>query len=321
MKSQRIAVAGGTGGIGQHVVEGLLEVKVKYSLHIIVLSRSSRPDISFAGSTTAIVAIDYTDVAAIEKVLSEHKIDTILSTLSTNDVEGFATAQANLLTASLNIPTVHRFSPSQYSHDSNALVETVPFVRVKVAILESLRNAQAQRGSSLEWTVFHTGAFMNYLGLGNSKPDAFKALGHLAPFPFIFDLKNRKADVPGDGERRMVFTAAEDAGQFVAEVTQLDHWEEHSDMKGDWVTLNEIIAMAESFVGRCKLDIKYNAPEDIIAQIGGSPPSVTNLPLFIYLAIIKGDYEMKRLFNVNETLGNLVKPISVQEFLQKWWEQ
>ncbi|KIK68688.1 hypothetical protein GYMLUDRAFT_68538 [Collybiopsis luxurians FD-317 M1] len=318
MKSQRIAVAGGTGGIGNHVVDGLLEAKDKYSLHVIVLSRSARSDITFAGSSAPVIAVDYNDITALEKVLGEHRIDTILSTLSSHDPKGFQTSQNNLLTAALNVPTVHRFSPSEYSHDSHALVDTIPFLGVKLAILEPLRKAKADRGGDkFEWTVFHTGAFMNYLGYGNFKPDADKALGHLAPFPFVFDLKNRRVDVPGNGERRMVFTAAEDVGRFVAAVTQLDRWEEHSEMKGDWVTFNEIVGTAEEILG--KLDVKRNTVEEIEELIGGKPPSMENLFLYIYRAIIQGRYEITRPFNVNESVGAAVRPISVKDFLRKWW--
>ncbi|KAF9058354.1 hypothetical protein BDP27DRAFT_1241444 [Rhodocollybia butyracea] len=90
---------------------------------------------------------------------------------------------------------------------------------------------------------------MNYLAVGNPKPDGAKALGHITPFPYVFDFKSLKANVPGDGEKRMVFTATEDIGKFVATVTQLTTWEEHSEMKGDWVTFNQIISMVESILG------------------------------------------------------------------------
>ncbi|KAF5389607.1 hypothetical protein D9757_004231 [Collybiopsis confluens] len=319
MKSQRIAVAGGTGGIGNHIVDGLLEVKDIYSLHIIVLSRSSKPAISFANSSALVIAVDYNNIANIEKVLNEHRIDTVLSTLSSDDPWLFQSSQNNLLTAALNIPTVFRFSPSEYSHDSEALVRTIPFFTMKTDILKPLRQAKTARGEDkFQYTLFHPGAFMNYLGYGNSKPEGDKALGHLAPFPFVFDLKSRKVDVPGDGERKMVYTTAEDVGRFVAAATQLERWEEHSNMMGSWVSFNEVIAVAEKLVGR--LNIKYNTAEEIDQRIGGEDPSMKNLYLFIYKAIVEGKYEVTRPFNVNETVGKMVKPVSVEEFLHRWWE-
>jgi hypothetical protein len=315
---KRIAVAGGTGGIGHHVVDGLLEVKDKYSLHIIVLSRSAHPDISFAGSSAPVISVDYNDIPALEKILNEHQIDTVLSTLWSWDPKLFAAAQGSLITAALNVPTVHRFSPSEYGGDSEAIADDIPFARPKVETLERLRKIKASR-DKFEYTLFNTGLFMNYLGTGYSKPDGEKALGYLAPYPFIFDFKNRKADVPGDGTRRMVYTAAEDVGKFVAATTQLDKWEENSDMKSDWPTFNEIIAIAEELIG--KLDVKYNTAEEILARIGGSPISMTNAHLFIFKAIVEGKYEMTRPFNVNASVGEAVRPISVKEFLQKWWGQ
>ncbi|KAJ3994585.1 hypothetical protein F5050DRAFT_1545021, partial [Lentinula boryana] len=59
---------------------------------------------------------------------------------------------------------------------------------------------------------------MNYLRHGN--PKQVQGTWPSCSLPFRFDLKKRKVDISGDGQRRMVFTATEDAGQFVAAVTR-----------------------------------------------------------------------------------------------------
>ncbi|KAE9382703.1 hypothetical protein BT96DRAFT_869608 [Gymnopus androsaceus JB14] len=92
---------------------------------------------------------------------------------------------------------------------------------------------------------------MNYLGFGNTKPDGHKAHGYLAHFPWIIDLSKRTADVPGDGEKMIVYTRAEDVGKFVAAATQLEVWEEHSDMAGEVtrMTFNQVIRVCEEVCG------------------------------------------------------------------------
>ncbi|KAJ3783179.1 hypothetical protein GGU10DRAFT_405228 [Lentinula aff. detonsa] len=81
MKSQRIAIAGGTGRIGRHIVESLLDIKHQYSLKIIVLSRSQAPNISYAGTSAPVLPIDYQELSSIQKTLNDFQIDTVISTL------------------------------------------------------------------------------------------------------------------------------------------------------------------------------------------------------------------------------------------------
>lgn len=80
MKSQGIAFAGGTGRIGRHIVDGLLEIKHQHSLEVTVLSRSQAPDISYAGASAPVLGVNYEDRESLRKVLDEYQIDTVIST-------------------------------------------------------------------------------------------------------------------------------------------------------------------------------------------------------------------------------------------------
>ncbi|KAE9391108.1 hypothetical protein BT96DRAFT_832498 [Gymnopus androsaceus JB14] len=93
---------------------------------------------------------------------------------------------------------------------------------------------------------------MNYLGFGNAKPEGHKAHGHLGHFPYMIDLSNRTADVPGDGDTDIVYTRAEDVGRFVAAATQLKVWEEYNDMAGEAMTINQAIRLCEDVCGECQ---------------------------------------------------------------------
>ncbi|THU79822.1 hypothetical protein K435DRAFT_875036, partial [Dendrothele bispora CBS 962.96] len=106
-KSQRIAVAGGTGGIGNHLVDGLLELQSRSPSSIskvIVLSRSSnKPYLQSPSSElrAPVITVDYSSVSSIANVLSEHQIDTVISTLVGEPAQ-FISAQENLLQAALS---------------------------------------------------------------------------------------------------------------------------------------------------------------------------------------------------------------------------
>ncbi|KAF5339053.1 hypothetical protein D9758_014107 [Tetrapyrgos nigripes] len=315
-KSQRVAVAGGTGGIGQHVVEGLLSFHKRSPdalPTVIVLSRSARPDVEFEGVRAPVYAVDYTDPSSIEKVLNEHKIDTIISTLSGEPLK-FIPAQENLLSAALRVPSVHRFAPSEFAPDSERLV-SASLYRMKHPILKSLREAKAQRPGKFEFTKFICGIFMNYLGFGNTKPDGLKAHGHMPAFPYIVDSSKQSADVPGDGSTKVWWTTAEDVGRFVAAATQLETWPEESTMTGDVLTFNETIQLAEKITGK-KFEIKNNTREDIQARMDPNPTSwLGNFYLETYICYINNEHVQTSVLN---ELTH-VRPAKLEEFLQKWW--
>lgn len=265
MKSQRIAVAGGTGKIGKHIVEGLLEIKQQHSLEIIVLSRSALPEgISYAGSNAPVVAVDYKSQDSIKNVLNEYQIDTIISTISGHTPDAFIHAQETLLQAGLSVPTVRRFAPSEFAVDSEQIPMKVN--QKKLPILRSLKQAKDERPGSFEYSRFSCGIFMNYLGYGNTKPEGYKAHGHLPIFPFFIDLSKRVAAVPGDGERRIVYTLAEDVGKFVAAASQLEVWEERYDMASEVMTFNQVIRACEEVCGECLLLLLNKAKAEAVSM-------------------------------------------------------
>ncbi|KAE9390481.1 NAD(P)-binding protein [Gymnopus androsaceus JB14] len=298
MKSQRIAVAGGTGKFGRHIVE---------------------EEISYAGSSAPIVTVDYQDQGSIRKVLNEYQIDTIISTIASVDTpEGFIGAQESLLRAGLSVPTFRRFAPSEFAVDSEQ-VKGVKLYQTKLPILRSLEEVKAERGDSFEYSRFNCGIFMNYLGFGNTKPEGHKAFGHLAHFPYMIDLSKQKADVPGDGEKEIVYTRVEDVGKFVAAATQLEVWEKYNDMAGEVMTINQVIRICEEIRG-AKFDVKYNTREDIVAKMSPNSDIATLMANFqweFYLAYIDGDCDIKRPINLNKLVD--VKPMGVREFLEQWW--
>ncbi|KAJ3985611.1 hypothetical protein F5890DRAFT_1122836 [Lentinula detonsa] len=314
MKSQRIAIAGGTGRIGRHIVEGLLEIKHRYSLEIIVLSRSQSPHISYAGTSAPVLPIDYQDLSSIQKILNDFQIDTVISTLSGTTSDPFITSQENLLRAALSVPSIRRFAPSEFSVNSEQ-VPSVELYQMKIPIIRSLRQVKQER-PDFEYSLFSCGVFMNYLGYGNNKPEGHKAHGYMPHFPYIFDLSKRSADIPGDGEKQLVYTRAEDVGKFVAAATQLEAWEEYNDVAGDVLTMNEIVRLCEDVCGT-KFDVKYNSREVILARLGPPEKVMENFFAEFLLALMDGECDVKRPINLNELVD--VKPMTVRQYLEQWW--
>ncbi|KAK7443470.1 hypothetical protein VKT23_015644 [Stygiomarasmius scandens] len=317
VRSQRIAVAGGTGRIGLHIVESLLSLKATVpSLHIIVLSRSVKPDqsnITYAGHSAPIIAVDYNDPLAIENVLREHNIDTVISALF-GDADVFDIAQENLLSAALNVSTIHRFAPSELSMDSETADSVSIYVK-KRPILKRLREIKSTR-SGFEYTKFVTGLVMNYFASGNPKSNGVDALGHMPPLNFMFDIAKGTAEIPGDGSALLWTTRIQDMGDFVAHATQLDVWPEQMDLVGDVRSMNEIKEVMEKVLGR-KLQTTYVPTEELRSRMNLKATSLLeNIVHEGPLAFANG--EMKR----SETYSGLkdaVKPIGLEEFLRAWW--
>ncbi|RAL68239.1 hypothetical protein DID88_008941 [Monilinia fructigena] len=73
----KVAVAGGTGGVGHAIVDALKE----QSQHeFILLSRNDNPTFA-ADNNLNVVKIDYSDVSPIFRVLDEYKIHAVISAL------------------------------------------------------------------------------------------------------------------------------------------------------------------------------------------------------------------------------------------------
>lgn len=99
----RFALAGAGKTIGKAIHQYLLE---NDSYEYIILSRTAKDD----GRT---IAVDYSNTEYLAKVLDEHKIHTVISTLSIGSDEG-GKAQMNLIEAAIQSTTVERFMPSEF---------------------------------------------------------------------------------------------------------------------------------------------------------------------------------------------------------------
>jgi len=170
--SKRVAIAGGKGGLGLHLVEGLLERGD--ALDVVVLSRSASAPITAHGRSVLVVAVDYNDLNSIETVLKEHEIDTIISALLAPPAE-LTKTQINLIQASMNVPSMRRFAPTEFGFGSEIAVSVGTYYECKRAVLKFLRESKVASKHNLEYTAFVCGIFMNYLGFDNPRPDKEKA--------------------------------------------------------------------------------------------------------------------------------------------------
>ncbi|KAF7558017.1 hypothetical protein G7Z17_g311 [Cylindrodendrum hubeiense] len=307
-----IAVAGGTRGIGRTIAE-TIKGQGKYDVKI--LGRTANHTIE-AETGCEVIAVDYEDVEALTKVLVDNKIDTVISTmfLTTTGVP-----QVNLIRASEASQYTRRFIPSiwgiPYTMDQ---LKDFEIGRAKLQALEALQT------SSLEYTLFYVGYFLDFWGHPRVKTNQL-------PNIIAVDIEHNVAAIPGTGDTPVTFTHTRDVAKFVAASLELPKWERESYVIGDTVTWNEFVKIAEEVKGT-KFEVSHDSLD--LLRTG----KVTELPSHPQLYVHMPKEQIQGIFSVfglwfdegmfhlkppNGTLNEVfpdITALTVKELLELGWK-
>lgn len=134
-------------------------------------------------------------------------------------------------------------------HNKLTKYRKFPFVSdtYKLAAISKLRS------TSLKYTLFITGVFMDYLG-----PPTYIST-HLMTINILLDSEAGIAAIPGTGDVKAVFTHTATVAAFVAASLDLNPWPEKAFIIGESITGNELLAIAESI--QSKLFPSFPSPE------------------------------------------------------------
>ncbi|OAF62147.1 hypothetical protein VC83_01439 [Pseudogymnoascus destructans] len=183
----RVAVAGGTSGLGRLVVDAIVATK-KHD--VFVLSRKES-DVFASKPNVKLFAVNYAVPATITAVLEKNRVGTVISCLHLNSKEA-SDVQLNLIEGVGK--TVERFAPSKFGLDYLE-VARVDFefhaIEFKVIAVNKLKEFP-----SLTYTRFITGTFMDFFG---PLPNLLINVASL-----IIKPRNRKAAILGDGSATIV---------------------------------------------------------------------------------------------------------------------
>ena len=293
-----VVVAGGTGGIGRHIVDGILASK-KHTVKVF-----TRQDPSTVSDLTAkganVVKVDYSDHASLVKELQG--VHTVISPLISLD-DSYITTQTNLLKACLEAK-VKRFAPSEFAgkHDSNTIIEL--YRKLKIPVREKVK------ASGIEYTIFNTGIFMDYF----ASPQ--RASPSLNPLTCGVDFNKCEADIVGTGDDPICLTRGEDVGRFVAAALDLDKWEEELGMIGSRTTWNELIKLGEQVRGK-KFNVKRTSVDEALKARNPNPPHpMTNFMSDVFRAVCLGEFDFEPTLNQK---CPQITPTTIQEFINQWW--
>ncbi|KAH9894580.1 hypothetical protein F4778DRAFT_747494 [Xylariomycetidae sp. FL2044] len=267
-----VAIAGGSVSIGRAVLEGIQEHGIDTA---IVLSRTSSKELE--GKLGArVVAADYSDVAGLAKLLEDHDVGTVISGL--NNFTG-AEAEINLIRAAELSRVTKRFIPSvwgcRYGPEKS---------HVAGAIHKIASEKELEKSCTLEWTAVCLGFFLDYWGMP-------RVASHLAPMTMVLDVAHAKAAIPGDGQVPTSFAYSRDVGRFVARLLSLREWEKETYVRGDTLTWNEFLKLAEEVRGT-KFDVTYDSIETLesgkITELPGHVPGYQVYPKEVMQLVVAG---------------------------------
>ncbi|KAH6880819.1 hypothetical protein B0T10DRAFT_531810 [Thelonectria olida] len=308
-----IAVAGGTRGIGRAIAEA---INRKGNYEVKILSRSANPDLA-AQTGISVVQVDYNDVDALTKLLEDNKVDTVISTLF---VTFDGKPQVNLVHAAEASQHTRRFVPSIWG---------IPYSRAQVGergmqIGQSkLEAVEALEKTSLEFTLFYVGYFLDFWGYPRVK--SYQRQNTIA-----VDIENNTAAIPGSGDTPVTFTHTFDIAEFVAASLDLPSWERDSYVIGDSVTWNEFLSIAEEVKGE-KFTVTHDSLDLLlsgkITELPSHPPLYTQMPKDQIQALFAtfGVWFEKGLFHLQpaKTLNGVfpdIKARTVREVLTEGWK-
>lgn len=235
--------------------------------------------------------------------------------------DNWVEVQTNLLKASIRAG-VKRFAPSEFAAGKNA-AKTIDGMRPTLEVMDVCRAAKKAH-PALEIAGFHIGLFMNYLGFGAPHNEKDAVHGIVYEWPVVWDMKNMKARIPLSPEGnipRLSLTELSDVGRFTAAACLLPEgtWQEEFNFVGETIRMDEVVRIIEKVRGQ-KMEVSYRPYKQIVEEEAMETVEWPNkfwLQAEIVHALDKAGEGV--IEPVHNDLVPQVKPMSVEEFLKKFW--
>ncbi|KAL5089080.1 hypothetical protein Trisim1_005937 [Trichoderma cf. simile WF8] len=312
----RIALAGGSGGVGREILDALLETG-KHNISVISRKENNIPELE---SRVSWVVADYTDVGRLVDLLQG--VDTVLSFIVVAQDKGNQ-SQRNLIDACVKAG-VRRFAPSDWA---GASTNGLPWYAGKTAIEQYLKKIN-QESKVLEYCCFRPGMLMNYLAFPQ------KTTKYADIWGIHIDMEHRRAIILGDAKNPGYFsmTTIDDVAKIVAKAVEYEGvWPEVGGIRGDNISQQELIALGEKIRGG---RFAVETIKSVQARAGRltatwhpkmEHPTVpeelreSSAKIFTAKTIVsvyQGSWEVSDEWN---KIYPDYKFTTIQEFVEKWW--
>ncbi|GAB5591625.1 hypothetical protein Unana1_06525 [Umbelopsis nana] len=239
-----VAVAGGFGDVGHHIVSELLNAG--YQTRILTrASPNNEKQRNFEKRGARIITVDYSDQASLTEAFSG--ADVVINALSYLTIPDVA-LHIRIVDAAIAANTVKHYFPSEYSWEPQEQEQGF------LSSITDIRKYVYEHADILPYTITTVGQFTDSL----FNP----AQG--------FDIENNKATVVGEGNTPLTFTTMSDAAKYI--VLSLKEPDQFLNgqlkMSSGTNTINEAFGLYEKISGR-KLNITYldkEAAGELIAK-------------------------------------------------------
>lgn len=232
----------------------------------------------------------------------------------------WARTQKNLLHAGLRAG-ISRFAPAEFGLGVLAS-HMVDMFQPSLEVMAELKKVKESH-PGFEYTGFHAGLFMNYLGYGASDAEA-ATHGMRDTWVFVWDVKNMRAEIPltRDGEvPSMTLTEIADVGRFVAAACLLPkgQWQVDFSMEGETLRMDKVVEVIEEIRGG-KMVVQYRPYGGIEKDEQQEEVEYPN-KFWLQVELVVGEDKIGagRLPATLNQLCPTVKPISIREYLNKFW--
>jgi hypothetical protein len=194
----------------------------------------------------------------------------------------------------------------------------------QVEVWNAVKVTAFPQSGKFEWASLHLGGFMNYLGWGCANKEALNGLADEAVF--IWDVGKMTANIPLTKEGkipRITMTELKDVGKFVSKACEMEFgtWKEYMGMAGDVKGMDEVTELIEKVRGM-KMEVKYRSFEEVERDAENTKDPLQKLWRELELAYARDEYG-EGVFDssLNNAFQEEVKPMSISEYLEKYWAQ
>jgi nucleoside-diphosphate-sugar epimerase len=262
-----------------------------------------------------VAIVDYDDVENLRYTLQG--VDLVISTIVGNE-------QLNLIDAARRA-RVKIFVPSEFEGDLNHRPANDPLDRGSQSALELLEGWSQSKSHRLRYTVFSCGVFMERFGPGGLQTYGIGAgSGIQGPDDYLVNIQEARSEIiPANSSGRPVrisMTSVYDVAQFITAAIELglDSWPKEFRMRGDSITVQELVETCSNTLG-VPISLVTRHYQEVEAQAEACQQRGDWSQWYYFQRLLQtanGRYHVRQA-NLNDTTQ--VQPLTFRRWLENVW--
>jgi hypothetical protein len=290
-----------------------------HSLHFLELNLLTvpqpHPELEEYCPGCQVAIVDYDDVENLRYTLQG--VDLVISTIVGNE-------QLNLIDAARRA-RVKVFVPSEFEGDLSHRPAHDPLDRGSQSALELLEGWSQSKSHRLRYTVFSCGVFMERFGPGGLQTYGIGAgCGIQGPDDYLVNIQEARSEIipanPSGRPVRISMTSVYDVAQFMTAAIELglDNWPKEFRMRGDSITVQELVETCSNTLG-VPISLVTRHYQEVETQAEACQQRGDWAQWYYFQRLLQtanGRYHVRQA-NLNDTTQ--VQPLSFRRWLENVW--